>query len=184
MKFCWMFQKAICLAVDHDSKLSPWVERHVHHCPGCQRVQKAHRQVAAVLSAAAERHRLEPSPFLHARIMANLDNSGRQLPLRFGMVSWARPLFLMGLSVVLILGILIWHEFRTVSPYALTSLDSQTEEPQAQLNASQLLALTDALEQPLEKEFNLMMKDAKAAAASLAANFLPREMLAKAEPSD
>ena len=77
MKICWFYQHVITRCVTMELSLPRRVEKHVRTCSECRQHHQVADRLTHRLLEAAPRQLREPSPFLHARIMASLDQSQR-----------------------------------------------------------------------------------------------------------
>jgi hypothetical protein len=147
-------------------------------CPSCRTFYESGIAMAQRLSTSADGERLEPSPFLHGKIMSAIrseGNTARQpAAVRLG---WAMAI---GAACVIAVGI-VWLR----PPQAAHQIVSKPTPTPAQ----QVLAVSMApppakvdqwlrtSEAPLENETKLVVDDAKTAMNTLAKSFLPDDLL-------
>jgi hypothetical protein len=155
-----------------------WVEHHLQRCASCRAERDDLARLETQLRATAGAVRLEPPPFLAARaahavaVVANAPLSqGRGL---------ARPAWLLAGGLALGLGIVggrLWLGSPVPAPEAVAGVwePARVSEALAVTDPASLLAASQRLDDPLQRELDLILADARTAARSLAGAFLPAD---------
>jgi predicted anti-sigma-YlaC factor YlaD len=178
---CWLYRSIISRHVDDNKELPPKLQLHLHDCPACRQHFEAQTQVARRLAASAASLRKSPSPYLRSRILSSLDEPEREVSLVAKAIRPAWSGMLVGCGLVLILALIIVGGTHLLSPEPQVAMSQPSLFPSlAKLgpklkmaNSERVAEWTGVLEQPLEKEIQLMLGDAKSAAHLLADSFLP-----------
>lgn len=152
--------------------------RHLAKCPECRAAVQDEDLLKLRLRAAAPATRRAPSPFLTAKIVA-----ATQLADGFaGDCRRVRHRLLAPVcaAVALVAGVVGWHsfhrpaEFGSAAPALPPVLADWETRPLPIPDGASLLASSAKLDEPLEREWTAMLADARSAADSLAAAFLPQ----------
>lgn len=176
--FCLICQWVSARRLDDGTEPPRWAMRHARQCPECRARQDRQRALVQRLSAEASTARVDPPPFLRARILANLDAEPAE---EFSNAHGRWYQFAAGALTLALLASLLWPRGtdpsddmpaarRAGSPgrIALAALPSLPAQ-------DAVLALGTNLDEPLASELRLVMDDAKTAMAALSRNFLPTE---------
>jgi hypothetical protein len=175
MNFCRLHQKIILSRLDENSALPRRAQRHLKSCPSCRQAFESARATGRALSVDSPENNLEPSPFLHGKIMsavgAERGQSGRPRP---DFARWALPI--VAATFCVIIAGTVWTR-RTPAPAGNPSAARWAPtEPALKMrlpNEAQMNQWSAALDAPLEQETQLVLNDAKAALDSLKNSFLP-----------
>jgi hypothetical protein len=169
---CWFYRHLIARFTDATA-LPRSAQRHLEKCAACRESFDFEREIARGLVAEAESQHQPVSPFLHSRIMANLERRPQvaRASLR---PAWAAVL---AIAMVGILGVfLLVRNSQNTSAVRLTARTVSHQPPANNTSVApgkNILELTRGLERPLESEMQSVVSDAKAAIQLLAHNFLP-----------
>jgi hypothetical protein len=177
MNTCFYFRRIIKSSLDGAVALPDAAQRHTQECATCREIYESERGIIRELRGGAED--MEPSPFLHARIISAIENAGQEpqrkrhrLP-----ASWAAG---MAAACALALVYTLMSQ-RVETPRAPVANASHPATPAAldlALNVklpdgNQVRQWAGKLDEPLETEQKLVISDAKTALSALADNFLP-----------
>jgi hypothetical protein len=172
---CWYHRQIISHSVDARVSLPDATRAHVRNCRACRVHHETESEIARQLSAAAGAGDREPSPFLHARIMSSIagERSGAERP----RLVRALPVALTAACVLIAVRLWIDHSRPpggvdgavTVAERAPTETSLTVKWP----DELDLGELTVKLDEPLQKEMQLVVNDTKTAMDSLARNFVP-----------
>lgn len=191
MKSCWFHRAAIARDLARDAGFRPAVSRHLIRCEKCRSFAARHQRLESRLrEAPAATDALEPSPFLHGRIMAAIHRSDRQQangPDRVRRGAPATPAWLTGLASIAVVAVVAVVSIVVVnrdSPEDTGPRATRAEATSVLNLARELNGVVNApdrdlgkwaveFDRPLEREWNAVVADAKSAAALLAHNFLP-----------
>lgn len=182
---CLLHRFWIDRALDDGRPLSARIERHLAGCPDCRRHHAQQTRLLRQLAGGGEGIRAEPSPFLRTRILGAVKAAAR--PANPSMPRWA---WAAGCAGLLALAAIIFSSgsapesgpvaqteaFVPVTPPADTGL---LETPARWTDGGRWLQVTTNLDQPLQRELNLVLEDARKALRALSADFLPGELLAQ-----
>ncbi len=172
---CWYHRHIISHSVDGNVPLSNATRAHVRNCRACREHHEAESEIARQLSAAAGAGDRQPSPFLQARIMSAI--AGEHSHAKRPRLAWALPAAL--LAACVLVAVILWMGTRHAPggvdhPVAVAERapaeTSLTVEWPKDLNLGEW---TVKLDEPLQKEMNLVVNDTKTAMDSLARNFIP-----------
>jgi len=183
---CRLYQMWINRALDDGRKLSARLEQHLVRCERCQDHYERQMAVVRTLSAKAPQRTAEPSAFLRARILNEIKSTPPpETAPRFMRWAWAG-----GVAAAIALAG-IFFQLRTPPP-ANQIAHHTPAPPPSQASASALLAATSRftdgsqllqvatnIDQPLQKEMNLVLADARTVLRSLQTEFVPATLLAK-----
>ncbi len=166
---CWWYRIKWSSDLDRNGTLSRASKRHVAHCPRCGGDYEAQRKLTRMLAAEAKRNSLTAPPFLRGRIMAQVETPA----VRDQYASWPQWAGAVALVATVFLGIQLARQGDF-----LGNVDSTATS----INGFSGLAknvdwgqLGTRLEQPLTKEADAVVSDARNALELLAANFLPSD---------
>jgi hypothetical protein len=171
MNICQLSRFFFGSALDGGTQPPRFAAKHIEQCQSCAE-WVAHQQI--VFQAVKRRPaQADPSPFFEARVMSNVRRESqpeKQFSLRFATLA---------VTFIIVLGIgslLLLNSRRNPTPptQTLTTLDFQ--QALAKVPAPDLAELPK-IDQPLEKEFTLVISDTKNAIRSIASSFLPDDML-------
>jgi len=174
---CWLATLWLIRQADETADRAPaWLARHWTMCPPCRARHEAHVRLARQLAAAVPQ--VEPSPFLAARLAAVVRGGAAA---RAGH-SWL-ALRLAGLAALLALSVwLVAPPRRPAGPVAESTVpsvglaaivDATLAEPARLTDDPRLAVVRQALDEPLQQEFQRLLADAGSAWRSLAADFSP-----------
>jgi hypothetical protein len=179
MKLCWLHRMALSWSTDSRAHAPRWARRHLGSCPRCRSLYHQDEQLITALRVGSRtaRSEVEFPPFLHNRILANLQAEPTKATSVIPSLDWVRAVLIPALGVFLLAAYWMWRPqgeqdkalTQDSPPPILSELQNLLKDP----NPRQALAWTEKLDQPLESEIHLVVSDAKAALQSLTANFLP-----------
>ncbi len=176
---CRLVQLLLSLRRESGDALPRCCRRHLAQCPVCRAAVQDAGVLELRLRADAPATRRPPPPFLAAKIVAAARLAGGFAEDR------ARPrrsrftLAFAALAAVMVSGVLGWHWLHQPAasgsgvaalPPVLARLEAQ---PLPIPDSATLLANSTKLDEPLQREWTAMLADARSAADSLAAAFLP-----------
>jgi hypothetical protein len=172
MKLCQLHRFLIGSAVD-SGKEGPRVSRdHVERCSDCAAWL---REQSAVLRALKqEPMAVAPSPFFERRVMNNLAAEAGTKSRRPWRLTTAAASIALTVSIAAILTLKNDNDFRP--PVTGSKSNLRLEEVLPKVDTAELKALPK-LDEPLEKEFNLVISDTRNAIRALATSFLPDDVL-------
>ena len=180
---CWLHKRAIARSLDENQPLSERAQRHVQGCPICRQFYELESELVRRLIAGADSHRRMPSLFLHAKIMASLERRSENaapVPKTFAPI-WATALMIGAVALLSLLALRSLQQPKEPVPHqasaSLKPVPRQLASDRSVFTASNVVALSKALDQPLETEMQSVVKDAKTALHLLAQNFLPEQAL-------
>jgi hypothetical protein len=179
MSFCRYYRIRISHCLDNGQELPANVGKHIQECAECENVYRRGLQVADALSAQAfPFQQKEPSPFLRARVLARLDDR----PSESYSGQHRASLWLAGAATVavVVMASLWWprNSLETGPKLAggnigvVTAPAVSTTQEEQSVGGSAIRQLAD-LDQPLSREMESVVKDAKTAVQLLARNFVP-----------
>lgn len=188
MKLCSLFQRWISFyANGNDGRdLNGWLNHHAQNCAECREYLRAHRATSRQLTRLAAEELRDPSPFLRQRILLAVDRE--RIPRQVGAPRrsyyWRGAFATCAMAIAAFIGVsvLVKH-----SRLQMASRDAKTEPPifaqlkrtASDLNGQRLLDIGQrTLDEPLQKELDLMFQDTVKAATTLANNFIPTKLLA------
>ena len=174
---CRLIQLLLSLRRESGAALPRCCRRHLAKCPECRAAVQDEDLLALRLRAAAPATRCAPSPFLAAKIVAatQLANgfAGDRRRVRHRLLA---PVFAAVALVAVVFG---WHWLRRPADFgpaapALPAVLADLETRRLPIpDGATLLASSAKLDEPLQREWTALLADARAAADSLAAAFLP-----------
>jgi len=178
---CWIHKKILSRSLDANATPPTGTLQHLRHCTTCSAFYDTQSRIVRELAAGAESCRLQSSPWLEHRIIAEL----RQEPEGAGMAARRFPSGwrIAATAACLLLGAFLWLQNRPVPdlPVAQTHLGSDTSATDlASLfelpKGTDFSELSRKLNWPLETEMLLVVTDAKTAMNYLADSFLPEPL--------
>jgi hypothetical protein len=156
---CLFHQPAFRRHLDDGEQLSPRAKAHLSACPKCREMLAAHHTIIGHLSARRNKPRETP-PFLHARIMNNLET-----PPRLSIFRW--------IAVAASLAVIAAAAYLMIPTPPTRQAATWPEIPTK-------IAFKSSLPQnPLEQEIQNLRADTMNAAKALAATFLPESESSK-----
>ncbi len=180
MLLCRLVQLLLSLRRESGDAVPRCCRRHLARCPECRAAVQDAGVLELRLRAAAPATRRPPSPFLAAKIVAATrlaDGFAGDRPRphrsRFTLAFAAT-------AAVVVSGFLGWHWFNrsadsgSAGPALPPVLAELEAHPLSIPDGATLLASSAKLDEPLEREWTAMLADARSAADSLAAAFLPQ----------
>jgi len=175
---CWFHKRILSRSLDANATPPTGTLRHLRHCATCSAFYEAQSSIVRELVAGAESCRLQSSPWLERRIIAEL----QQEPEGGGMAARRFPSGwpIAATAAGLLLGAFLWLQNRPVpggqthpgSDASAADLASLLELPKG----AGLSELSQKLNWPLETEMQLVVTDAKTAMNYLADSFLPEPL--------
>ena len=177
---CQLFRTVAAFRGEPAAPWPTWMRRHASACAACRDEAEALTRLERSLRRTAAAGRREPAPNLalrvsraaiHARVAA-ASPPGR------APVLGLRWLLAGGVAVLLAaLGGRLWFlPSAPAAPPSLVLLDgTRVREALAATDPGNLLAASQRLDDPLQRELDLLVADARQAARSLAVAFLPAE---------
>lgn len=155
-----------------------WVAHHLARCVSCRAERDELARLETHLRATISAVRREPPPFLAARA-AHAVAAVANPPVSQGR-NLARPAGLLAGGLALGLGIVggrLWWESTVPTPEASVVAwePTRVREALAVTDPGSLLAASQRLDDPLQRELDLLLADARTAARSLAGAFLPAD---------
>ena len=191
-------------ALDDGRPLSARIERHVANCEECRRYHEAQQSVVrrlqagrrmagaietadSTLAAAAGATEIAP-PFLRARILSEIrSDSRREAPVSVTRWAWVGA----AAAAVALAVIVDWSPTEEGSPLIASNERASASVSKSTANfleattrfadGGRLLQVATNLDQPLQREMNLVLGDARAALRSLQAEFVPATLLARSQ---
>lgn len=177
MSTCFYFRRIIKSSLDAGVALPDGAQRHTQDCAACRKIYESERGIIRELRGGAED--LEPSPFLHARIISSIENDGRESQ---GKRHWLPAGWAAGIAAACALALvfsLMRQPLKTSLPsVANTSRSAAPAALDLALNVkfpdgNQVRQWAGKVDEPLETEQKLVISDARTALNALADNFLP-----------
>jgi len=178
---CWFHKRILSRSLDANVTPPAGTLLHLQHCATCSAFYETQTRIVRQLVASAESSRLQSSPWLERRIIAEL----RQEPERAGMAARRFPSGwpIAVAAACLLLGAFLWLQNRPVSdpPVAQSHPGSYASAADLALllelpKEADLSELSRRLNWPLETEMQLVVTDAKSAMNYLADSFLPEPL--------
>jgi hypothetical protein len=179
---CWRYRRIISRSADENAPLPPAAQTHIAQCHHCRRIYATEHQIVRGLSAgAAAQKRRQPSPFLHAKIMARIA-SLQPGACRASKASHLRRPLALATACVVLAAILLWPARPGPKPSATQIVQVQpprtvrTAAPPAWPDPALLTQWAANLDKPLQAEMQAVFHDARGAVTALADNFLPEKL--------
>lgn len=178
MKLCAIHRWVASYAQDDGRPLPVWTARHVAACGECRRVLEGQARLVQRLGETANAERLPAPPFLRPRVLANLTPSQVRPGLRWP--GWAGPAVAVGVAVCAAVGFWLRPDPATApragSPVGAGLVGGWSDSWLGEVSVpagGPLVGLSEALEDPLSKEIDRVVNDARAVMAALSRSFLP-----------
>jgi len=178
---CWFHKRILSRSLDANATPPTGTLQHLRHCATCSAFYEAQSRIVRELVAGAESSRLQSSPWLERRIIAEL----RQKPEGAGMAALRFPSGwpIAATAACLLLGAFLWLHNRPVPDQPVAQSHPGSDASAADLallfelpNGADLSELSRKLNWPLETEMQLVVTDAKTAMNYLADSFLPEPL--------
>jgi hypothetical protein len=187
MNICWIQRLRIVRGVADRGELPASTRRHLDHCTACQSFHERHQRLEAALRRTPALGLLEPSPFLRGRIMAEISRTAPSAEatgsIRPGRWAWGSAAAVFAVAVSLWL---VWPPrpdpvaalpVPATPPAALVGVPALVSSPMQWLERVEIQTVSRQLDEPLERELNLVVEDARNAVRVLAKNFVPDSLL-------
>jgi predicted anti-sigma-YlaC factor YlaD len=166
------FISSRCL--DDGKEVPAWLQAHFARCAACRERYEQECRIAQQLAASAQSMRREAPPFLHQRILANLESRSSQGHSSRNRLAFASAL--VGLAALVAL--FYFYPSPTTPRSSSHQIATKASPALAKLSASEdLLALSTKLDEPLQTELRLAINDARTALTSLSHNLFPDDVL-------
>jgi hypothetical protein len=178
---CWFHKRILSRSLDANATPPTGTLQHLRHCATCSAFYETQTRIVRELVASAESSRLQSSPWLERRIIAEL----RQEPEGAGMAARRFPSGwpIAVAAACLLLGAFLWLQHRPVPDPPVAQSHPGSDASTADLaslfdlpNGADLSELSRKLNWPLETEMQLVVTDAKTAMNYLADSFLPEPL--------
>jgi hypothetical protein len=156
---CLFHNRAIRRHLDESEPLSQSTKAHIEHCATCRELLALHSSIVRGLAAIPDR--IDPPPFLHARVMNSLRKTPTA-PRRDFKFQWAAATCAVALITISI----------ALLPLKQPTLPTESAPSWPTLE-TQMIFKTSLPENPLESEIKNLREDTLNAAKGLAATFLP-----------
>jgi len=161
-------------SLDDGKEVPAWLHAHFARCAACRERYEQERCLAQQLAASAQSMKSEAPPFLHGRILANLEScSPRSHSLR--------SQFAFASALAGVAALFVFFYFKPLRTTPQLSIDQIAAEASPELpkltTREDLLALSTKLDEPLETELRLAINDARTALTSLSRNLFPEDVL-------
>ena len=178
---CWFHKRILSRSLDANATPPTGTLQHLRHCATCSAFYEAQSRIVRELVAGAESCRLQSSPWLERRIIAELwkepdwaGRAARRFPSGWPIAATA---------ACLLLGAFLWLHNRPVPDQPVAQSHPGSDASAADLallfelpNGADLSELSRKLNWPLETEMQLVVTDAKTAMNYLADSFLPEPL--------
>ena len=178
---CWIHKRILSRGLDANARPPTGTLQHLRHCATCSAFYEAQSRIVRELVAGAGSCRLQSSPRLERRIIAELrrEAEGAGTAARRFPSGWP----IAAAAACLLLGVFLWLQHRPVPDQPVAQ-----SHPGSDLSAADLASLFDLpkgadldelsrkLNWPLETEMQLVVIDAKTAMNYLANSFLPEPL--------
>jgi hypothetical protein len=178
---CWFHKRILSRSLDANATPPAGTLRHLRHCATCSAFCETQTRIVSELVAGAASCRLQSSPWLERRVIAEL----RQEPEGTGMAARRFPSRwpIAAAAVCLLLGAFLWLKNRPVPDQPVAQSHPGADASAAELasllelpKGTDLSELSRKLNWPLETEMQLVVTDAKTAMNYLADSFLPEPL--------
>ena len=181
---CRLVQTWMSLSADTDRTPSGRCQRHLASCPACRSAGETTTRLVRSLEGGAGRLRQPAPPFLAARIVAAVRAPAPSTYRAWGL-AWTRVAWTVGVIVLgLLVGVVSWPRKSSTPGSAISVAQVDPNGPGLAANlasrlpdSASLLAFGARLDEPLEQEWQRMLADARTAARSLAAAFVPESAI-------
>ena len=175
--FCPATRRQLKRHWDDGKPLSNRAKTHLESCHECRRFYLSHSAVINALKSTTPSDPTTSMPFLHRKIMASIQNTDQEVPVRSPLLNWRYGFITACLCVALswiFLKSLPNHQNQVV-------VDTESHVPSAYmatllepLEGQTLLQFASSASAPLELEMKRMVQDARNAANAIADRFLPK----------
>jgi hypothetical protein len=178
---CWFHKRILSRSLDANATPPTGTLQHLRHCATCSEFCETQTRIVRELGAGAESCRLQSSPWLERRIIAEF----RQEPEEAGVAARRFPTAssIAATAACLLLGAFLWLQNRPVPDPPAAQSHPGSETSVADLaslfklpKGADLSELSQKLNWPLETEMQLVVTDAKTAMNYLADSFLPEPL--------
>ena len=172
MLLCWFYRSLMSRHIDDATPLPQRCLDHLAQCAACREDYESQRTVARTLGGETPFIPTISPPFLHGKIMAALDRPdereriGARLPRRA-----------LAFALAIAAAALVWNHLsrQRAEQNAVAAIDMQVAALTAKAQQLSLDKIETRLNEPMKKEAEALVSDAKAALNLLAQNFLPSE---------
>jgi hypothetical protein len=176
---CWFHKRILSRNLDANAPPPTGTLRHLRHCATCSAFYETQTRIVRELVAGAESCRLQSSPWLERRIIAEL----RQEPEVAGKAARRFPSGWPIAATAACLLMFLWLQNRPVPDQRVAQSHRESDASAADLallfelpKRADLSELSRKLNWPLETEMQLVVTDAKTAVNYLADSFLPEPL--------
>ena len=178
---CWYHKRILSRSLDANAPPPAGTLEHLRHCATCSAFYETQTRIVRELVDGAESCRLQSSPWLERRIIAEL----RQEPEEAGRAARRFPSGwpIAATAACLLLGAFLWLQNRPVPDQPAAQSHPASDASTAELASlfelpkeADLSELSRKLNWPLETEMQLVVTDAKTAMNYLADSFLPEPL--------
>ena len=179
---CWFHKRILSRSLDANATPPTGTLLHLRHCATCSAFVETQTRIVRELVAGAESSRVQSSPWLERRIIAEL----RQEPEGAGKAARRFPSGwpIAATAACLLLGAFLWLQNRPVLDRPVAQSHAGSDASAADLallfelpKRADLSELSRKLNWPLETEMRLVVTDAKTAMNYLANSILPEPLL-------
>lgn len=180
MFLCRLVQSWMSLHADTNQAPAGWYQRHLSACPTCRHAAQTTAQLVRRLQHSSDGLRQPVPPFLTRRVLASIYRPAGTVPAPPRRFPWPRFAWAMAAACLVLLAAGIWQSRQTGGP-ASTATVAELAPPRNLASTlpfklpdrTHLLAYGAKLDEPLEQEWQRMLADARTAARSVAAAFVP-----------
>jgi hypothetical protein len=169
MILCWLNER---LGPRYAGPFAAVFHTHTRSCAFCRKSESASAKLESLLQRQSKTASIEPSPFLSARIVKNLQNATSEKVTRLGigrlMVRLALPA-----AASMLIALVLLNTGSTKHPSPTQSARYEQPLPQAKPLLPAFPEISIKVADPLTTEMESLIADSRIAARSLAANFLP-----------
>jgi hypothetical protein len=178
---CWFHKRILSRSLDANATPPTRTLQHLRHCATCSAFYVAQSRIVRELVDGAESCRLQSSPWLERRIIAEL----QQKPEGAGMAARRFPSGwpIAATAACLLLGAFLWLQNRPVPDQPVAQSHGRPDASATELASlfelpkeADLSELSRKLNWPLETEMEFVVTDAKTAMNYLADSFLPEPL--------
>ena len=178
---CWFHKRILSRSLDVNVTPPTGTLQHLRHCATCSAFYEAQSRIVRELVAGARSCRLQSSPWLERRIIAQLwhEPKGAGMAARRFPSGWP----IAATAACLLLGAFLWLQNRPVPDQPVAQSHPGSNASAADLaslfelpKGADLDELSRKLNWPLETEMQLVVIDAKTAMSYLADSFLPEPL--------
>lgn len=172
--YCWISK----LLPERTGKDRPNLlrRRHEAECPHCRAYSTAYAKLPEALRAEASKARVEESPYLASRIVANLSTRSESQPTGGWLLPWRSALAVAGLAAAATILVTFSHRDDPSPATQQAALPAPAKSAPLSLPTADILKeMAARLDDPLELEMQRVAEDARKAVTMLAQNFLPSQ---------